>query len=154
MDYRINKFGKLHRAVAEGKVVPKTTKQKIAAVILLDQLSRDIYDGKAEAFAFDDRALALAKELIENKQLSEEPEERQWFALFPLLNSESILDKFTLLGYSHRRLESTKNPIWTRSIRGTEVYLKVLERFNRYPKRNKVLGRPSTSEELDYLQNK
>ena len=113
----------------------------LAAVILFDQMPRNMFRGSAEQFATDHIALAIAKEAVRlgyDDQLS--PHER-CFLYMPFEHSESLADQnrslqlFTaldddyLLGYAKKHHD-------------------IIERFGRFPHRNKMLGRAPRPEEL------
>jgi uncharacterized protein (DUF924 family) len=63
------KFGALLKQAEDGELDSKlnTLKNRIAMVILLDQLSRNIYRGKPTAFQNDARCLEIAKQTVEEK---------------------------------------------------------------------------------------
>src|SRR6476661_7302616 len=66
-------------------------RSRLALIIVLDQFSRTIYRGTAQAFAQDPKALALALEGIENGHYAalETPWEKNFFFL-PLGHSEGL----------------------------------------------------------------
>jgi len=116
----------------------------LAAIILLDQFSRNIFRGQARAFEADPLALSLTYEAIEKGWDTVLPPEQAVFLLMPLMHAENSdaqalsVQKFGALG-----LET--NAAYARDHRD------VFERFGRFPGRNDALGRGSTEEELDYL---
>src|SRR5262249_47192921 len=76
----------------------------LAAVILLDQFSRNIHRGSAEAFAADPLALALARDAIARGGDIALPEARRMFLSLPLEHAEDAamqalsVEKFAALG--------------------------------------------------------
>lgn len=64
---------------------------KLATIILCDQLSRNIYRGRAEAFSFDHISLRLSKDLINNNQSKflEYALFEKLFIVLPLMHSEN-----------------------------------------------------------------
>lgn len=97
-----------------------------------------------QAFACDALALCLAQGALSkgcDKQLSKE---EQLFLFMPYMHSESPLihleavKLFTQLG-----IESALDFEYQ--------HKKIIDRFGRYPHRNKILGRISTPEETDFL---
>ncbi|WP_375287607.1 DUF924 family protein [Sphingomonas sp.] len=140
------RFGALRDAVlANGAAGWRDTPEGLlAAVILLDQFSRNIHRGSAEAFAADPLALELTHAAIDRGwEHGYSPEQRE-FLLLPLMHAEDpeaqelCVAKFETLGdpealaYAHDHRE-------------------VLLRFGRFPSRNAALGRTSTPEEEAYL---
>ena len=67
---------------------------KLATIILCDQLSRNIYRGRAEAFSFDHISLRLAKNLINNNRtlFKQYALFEKLFIVLPLMHSENIED--------------------------------------------------------------
>lgn len=116
----------------------------LAAIILLDQFSRNIHRGTAEAFAADPLALQLALEAIGKGWDADMDKDRRQFLYLPLEHAEDpamqklsvekfgSLDDAYLLGFA-------------------EKHAAVVARFGRYPSRNAALGRESTPEELAFL---
>lgn len=117
----------------------------LAAVILLDQFSRNIHRGTAQAFAADELALALTLEAIDKGWDRDLPPERATFLYMPLMHAENAeaqrlcLAKFTALGRAE-------------NLRFAMEHAVVIEQFGRFPSRNGALGRQSTFEEQAYLK--
>jgi uncharacterized protein (DUF924 family) len=127
---------------------------RLAAIIALDQFSRNIYRDTPTAFASDQLALNWCLSGIDaglDKQLR--PIERVFFYL-PMEHAEN-------LGMQHRCLWQFQQLIeivpeaHKETFSGFTDYAKqhadVIERFGRFPHRNPILGRESTPEELEYL---
>lgn len=120
----------------------------LALCIVLDQFPRNMFRGEAQAYASDKRALLIAKQAIHKGfDIILTPLKRR-FLYLPFEHSENLSDQRR----SVQLFESMKNddPI------GYEHALKhaaVIERFGRFPGRNKALGRESSPEEIEYLQN-
>lgn len=117
----------------------------LAAVILLDQFSRNIHRGTPEAFAADPLALALTLEAIGKGWDHDMAPERATFLYMPLMHAENAeaqrmcLEKFTALGRPE-------------NLRFAMEHAVVIEQFGRFPSRNEALGRQSTPEEREYLK--
>jgi uncharacterized protein (DUF924 family) len=117
----------------------------LAAIILLDQFSRNIHRGSAEAFAADPLALSLTMEGIGKGWDAEMAPERAVFLYMPLMHAENpeaqrlCLEKFTALGRAE-------------NIRFAMDHAVVIEQFGRFPSRNAALGRDSTADERAYLE--
>ena len=113
----------------------------LAAVILFDQFPRNMFRGHADAYATDTNALAIAKGAVErrfDKQLS--PDERK-FLYMPFMHSEKLGDQnravllFTKLGDAHQ-------------LGYARHHREIIEKFGRFPHRNRILGRVSRPEEI------
>ncbi len=130
----------------------------LSLVILYDQVPRNSFRGTKEAYAYDDKALALARELV--------PESTQFhlleqlFLFLPFQHSESLEDQEISLS-AYRRLkkeaelsgsDELKN-FMTLSEDFALKHFEAIKKFGRFPHRNRILGRESTSEEIEYLKN-
>ncbi|MGH6615623.1 DUF924 family protein [Sphingomonas sp.] len=116
----------------------------LAAIILLDQFSRNIHRGTAGAFAADALALKLTKRAIILAWDDGLPVERRAFLYMPMMHSEDrAVQAKSLMWFE--RLGDEENLTYARE------HEAVIARFGRFPSRNAALGRESTPEELDYL---
>ena len=128
--------------------------ERLAAIIALDQFSRNVFRDTPDAFANDALAVKLCKQGLaveEDKDLSEV--ERQFFYL-PLEHSEATDDQALSIAM-YEKLASDARPDFAGGMKGALDYAKkhkdVIDRFGRYPHRNAILGRSSTPEEDAYL---
>ncbi len=116
----------------------------LAAIIALDQFSRNIHRGTAEAFAADGLALELTLEALDKGWDAGMTAEQKRFLYMPLMHAEDpamqdlCIDKFEALG---DRL----------SLDFAHQHAGVIIRFGRFPSRNAALGRESTELEREYL---
>ncbi|MCH9631603.1 MAG: hypothetical protein S4CHLAM37_16270 [Chlamydiia bacterium] len=127
----------------------------MATVILLDQFSRNIYRNTPKFVAYDKKALALCKEGIHSglhKELSYI--ERAFFYL-PLEHSEDLENQIECVRLYEELYEEAPETL-KESMKNFLGYAKdhydVIDRFGRFPHRNKILGRESTEEELKLLE--
>lgn len=117
----------------------------LAAVIALDQFSRNIHRGSAQAFAADPLALSLAREAIARGWDAGMEEDRRQFLYMPFMHAEDAsvqaesVALFTVLGDAEQLSYAAGHKA-------------LIDRFGRFPHRNEALGRKSTPEELDYLK--
>lgn len=117
---------------------------RCAEIIVLDQFSRNLFRGSAQAFAQDSMALALAQVAVAaGDDLRMSPDER-YFTYMPYMHSESL----KVHDEAMRLFESLNRP---EILRYEIAHRELVERFGRYPKRNAALGRESTEEELEFL---
>jgi uncharacterized protein (DUF924 family) len=129
-------------------------KRRLALMLLLDQVPRNIYRGTAAAFAFDREALALAAEglqLVADAAL--DPIERVFFYL-PLEHAESLEAQDAAVA-AFTRLVAEAPPELRDWVAYTAAYATkhrdVIVKFGRFPHRNAMLNRVSTPEEREYL---
>lgn len=122
-----------------------TLKGILAEIIVLDQFSRNLCRDKACAFSQDKMALVLSQEAIRHPDFFDMMPEEKKFILMPFMHSESseIHDIGILLFEK-----------WTDAdtIRYEHLHKDILIRFGRYPHRNKIIGRKSTFEEIEFLK--
>ena len=129
-------------------------RERLAAIIVLDQFSRNLYRDDASAFEQDDLALLLCKDGLVLRQDKSMSEVERIFFYLPLEHSEAPEDQehsvsvFTDLLVEAREgfrslIEST--------LQYAKDHKKVIDQFGRFPHRNKALGRESTDEEKEWL---
>lgn len=113
-------------------------KGRLAEIIVLDQFSRNIYRDKKEAFEYDVIALVLSQEALKY-DLSELTTEEKAFLYLPFMHSESKeIHKIALELFSEKGMELN----YDFELQHKEI----IDKFGRYPHRNKILGRKSTEE--------
>lgn len=121
----------------------------LALVIVLDQFSRNLFRGEPRSFSQDGRALAVAKHMVEEGVDQELLPVERWFVYLPFEHSEAMADQ-------QRSLELfgslSADPDSAGAIDYAHRHYDVIRRFGRFPHRNDILGRPSTPEELAFLQ--
>jgi len=122
-----------------------TPRSLLAAVIVLDQFSRNLFRRTPRAYAADPIARRLARSAIERGFDSSLTVLERQFLYLPFEHSEDGADQqlsvelFTALG----------NDEWTRF---AIEHKRVIDRFGRFPHRNAVLGRRSTPDEVELLK--
>jgi uncharacterized protein (DUF924 family) len=117
---------------------------RLAEVIVLDQFSRNMFRDTAESFAYDSLALALAQEAVSlgaDKELS--PMQRN-FLYMPYMHSESLIVHQAAVELFGANSESNNLNFELR-------HKTIIDRFGRYPHRNKILQRESTEQETAFL---
>lgn len=143
----VERFGALLARAARGELYGwrDTPRGRLAEVIVLDQFSRNIHRNTPAAFSQDPMALALSQEAIASGVLGHlEPVERS-FLLMPFMHSESAA--------IHIEAERLFKEWALPSNHEFELRHKaIIDRFGRYPHRNAMLGRESTPEETEFLQ--
>jgi uncharacterized protein (DUF924 family) len=118
----------------------------LAAVIVLDQFSRNIFRGSAEAFATDDVALGLAEYGIETGLDQTMPPNWRMFLYMPFMHGENATTQ-------RRSVEIFGRLGIAEQLRYAEHHKGVIDRFGRFPARNTALGRDSTPGELAFLKS-
>ncbi len=122
----------------------KSSLGMLAEIIVLDQFSRNMFRDKPESFAYDSIALTLAQTAIAKGHDLELTAEQRSFMYMPFMHSESLViheeavKLFTSLGVASTLEYENKHK-------------NIIQKFGRYPHRNKILGRVSTPEEIEFL---
>lgn len=144
----MERFGPLHARALRCELVDwrETAEGRLAEIIVLDQFSRNIYRDQPEAFAADPLALALAQEAVRCRTDKSLAVNRRAFLYMPFMHSESrLIHQQAAVLFNQPGLENN----YQFELRHQEI----IERFGRYPHRNAILGRESTTEELAFLQS-
>lgn len=147
LDNKIYKrFGGIHDAATKGELDSwrATPEGSLAEIIVLDQFSRNIYRAKPAAFANDLAALVLAQEAIRKGFHFKLETFKHSFFYMPFMHSESLMVHNTAVRLFN---EPGLEDYFDYEIK----HKKIIERFGRYPHRNQILGRNSTSEEKEFL---
>lgn len=116
-----------------------------AAVLLFDQIPRNLFRGDARAWSFDPLARELTRGIVVRGWDRDLPPSARQFVYMPLMHSETIADQraslqlFATLG-QRRGFAFARN------------HHRAVARFGRFPHRNPVLGRTSTPAERRAVQ--
>ncbi len=141
------RFATVHRAASRGELHEwrATADGRLAEIIVLDQFSRNMYRGTARAFACDPIALVLAQEAVARAADRALPASQRVFVYMPYMHSESLMiHEQAVALFSQPEVQDTLD---------YELkHKRIIERFGRYPHRNAILGRASTSEEVEFLK--
>jgi uncharacterized protein (DUF924 family) len=145
------RYESLWRGARDGKLSgwESTAEGALALLIVLDQFPRNMFRGKADAFATDAQARGVGDRAIANGfDLKIAPPLRQFFYL-PFEHSENMADQDRSLALFAERMGKDH---YTYPYAGE--HRAEIERFGRFPSRNAQLGRMSTPEEAEFLRRK
>jgi len=127
---------------------------RLALVLLLDQLPRNLYRRQARAFAGDARAQAQVLAALAAGEDALLPTIGRVFLYLPLTHAEAL----PLQQECVRRIEglcaSAPPELLAElenNLRFARLHHDIVQRFGRFPHRNAVLGRESSAEELAFL---
>ena len=118
----------------------------LALAIVLDQFPLNMFRGSAKSFSSEQKAIAVAKHaiglgydrLIERAKVA--------FLYLPLMHSENLADQDLCVQlFASAGLEN--------NLRFAQHHREIVRRFGRFPHRNAILDRPSSAEELGYLNS-
>lgn len=140
----------------------------MAQIICCDQLSRNLFRGTPEAFAYDDTAVTLSHTLGEQFLSTATTKENSRnsipgsstiyppyvsFMVTSLMHSEQLSDHDMAVRLLDASIEKWPHLeeyfTWVRSFE--DDHLAIIQQFGRYPHRNKAKGRMSTEAERQWL---
>ena len=140
------KFLKTYWAVVRGETADwrKTPPGRLAEIIVLDQFSRNMFRGTPEMYRYDPLALALAQEAIAVHADKKLTKDQRMFVYLPFEHSESKkIQKDSLRLFKQ---------IWGKDMLKYAIdHKNIVDRFGRFPHRNKILGRKSTPAEKKFM---
>lgn len=145
-----SRFGALIEALLGGARFGETPAERLAAIVVLDQFTRNVFRDTPRAFAGDAAALDLSRQLCDGGEDLALPLWPRAFVYLPFEHAEDLVmqdravaafealaaeqpEAGSMLDYAHRHRE-------------------VIRRFGRFPHRNDILGRESSAEELAFLE--
>ena len=154
----------------------KNPKSHLALIILLDQFTRNIYRGSAQAFSCDEQVRVICHQGLQqgfDRQLS--VSERVFYYL-PLEHSELIADQQLCVRLLKKLADKVEKRYASRSeyrcidedvdeyshqyqkmfasyIEYAVLHHDIIAEYGRFPHRNRLLGWQSTEAELAYLKN-
>ncbi|MGE6102197.1 DUF924 family protein [Aeromonas veronii] len=151
-------FGAQAEAAANGELADWADLHhgRLALILLLDQLPRNIHRGTPAAFAQDPLARDLClKGLSIGADKSLSPLERVFFYL-PLEHAESREQQVRSVSLFEALAAEQAGTPSQATFAGFADFARrhqvIIERFGRFPHRNDILGRTSTPEEAAFLQ--
>ena len=155
MDERAQRFVPLIRAAGSGELTGDEWEGRdglVAQLVLLDQLSRNAFRGTEEAFAYDGNAQRVACRLAEQPGAADLPAPAALFVATALMHSESIALHDACRRFLEEHVAKSASPLLRDQLeRDLPAHTAVLDRFGRYPHRNRLKRRASTEEEERWL---
>ncbi len=127
----------------------------LALIILVDQFSRNIYRGDPRCFSRDHLARRWCRMLIDSDMDQDLRPIERVFAYLPLEHSEDMGDQdkclalFTVL---FEQLPDNHRKTFKSYVDFAHAHRNIIVRFGRYPHRNSILGRQSTAQEREFLE--
>jgi uncharacterized protein (DUF924 family) len=113
----------------------------LAAVILFDQLPRNMFRGHADQFMTDELALAVAKGAVERGYDDRLTKDEKSFLYMPFQHSEVLADQRRAVA-----LFTALDDDWLLGF--AKKHHDLIERFGRFPHRNAMLGRAARPAEI------
>lgn len=141
-----DRFLVTHEAAAQGRLSDweNNAEDALALLILLDQFPRNMFRGSARTFATDPLARDIAARAIDRGFDRAVPDNMRNFFYLPFQHSETLADQERGLAL-YRAWGDADNIKWA------DIHADIIRKFGRFPHRNEVLGRQTTTEEQAFL---
>lgn len=142
-----DRFRELHFAAARRELDDWVDhpENALALMILLDQFPRNCFRGTAHMFATDPLARHFADKAFATGVVEGVAKELQIFFVLPFEHSEDLADQ--------QRSVELSAPYGEEFVNYAVIHRDIIERFGRFPHRNKCLGRKTTAEEKAFLES-
>jgi uncharacterized protein (DUF924 family) len=146
------RFGALIDRALRGELAhwAATPHGALAQIVVLDQFTRNALRGGARAFAGDALALAAARALVASGGHRTLTGVQRQFVYLPYEHAEDLAaqrEALRLFGELER-----DEPVVGDLVSWAQRHLDIIARFGRFPHRNAALGRASSAEEIEFLQ--
>ncbi len=125
-------------------------KSSLALIILLDQFSRNLFRNNPKSYSQDTKARLLVIEGVDRQYLEDLDMPERLFYLLPLIHSEEMQDHIFVQQLGEVFLKD--HPNYEVIKKSWDDHTQVIKRFGRYPHRNNILQRQSTTEEIKFLE--
>jgi uncharacterized protein (DUF924 family) len=151
------RFGALVERAAGGELASWADgpRRRLSLILLLDQFPRNMFRGSGRAFAGDAQALALTLTGMQSAADGALDVLERLFFYMPLQHAESR-DAQDESVAAYRRLLGEAPPelhgLCEQALRSAEEHRAIIERFGRFPHRNRALGRESSEAEQQWLR--
>jgi uncharacterized protein (DUF924 family) len=126
----------------------------LALLILLDQMTRNIFRGDPRSFAGDARALIVAGKAVASGLERDFPFSARRFFYLPYEHSEDPADQersLVLFTELAAKVPAEERDDAGEQLQAAQRHHEIIRLFGRFPHRNAVLGRISTPEEISFL---
>ena len=128
---------------------------RLAHIILVDQMSRNMHRGSPLMFAQDDLGQELALLCAISSERYDGYHERM-FQYMPLMHAENVAlqrlcTHLFAIEMSTAQSEETKKAA-SQNHEFAVRHQQIIERFGHFPHRNEILNRQSTDEEIEFLK--
>lgn len=126
---------------------------RLAMVIALDQLPRNLFRGTPRAFAHDSYTAALSLAAAMTRQDLELTPIQRAFLYMPLQHFEDLQGQQCGVAlYEKLASDTAEWPVFRDAfLPFAQLHRDIVARFGRFPHRNRVLGRENTAAESEYL---
>lgn len=133
----------------------ETSRGALAAVIVLDQFSRNMYRDQAAMYAGDSLAVAFATAAIKKGFDRTLPTDARVFFYMPFMHAEDVELQDRCVSLFASMLDEVDEAAKGRvesNVKFAKQHRDIVAKWGRFPHRNEILGRDSTAEEIEFLQ--
>jgi uncharacterized protein (DUF924 family) len=121
----------------------------LARILLLDQFTRNAFRDTPRAFAGDARALATARAMVDSGRDRMLGAVERGFVYLPFEHAEDMaMQERAVALFNVLAAEPGLGDIADYAVRHRDI----IAHFGRFPHRNRILGRVSTPEEIEFLK--
>lgn len=137
----------------------QSARGRLALILMFDQFSRNMFRNTPQAFETDALALELTQRSSKDGKDKELMCIERVFLYMPLMHAEDLRTQnegvrlFESLVNESETLSPLNTPYFEYNLKFSRQHRDIIARFGRFPHRNAVLNRPSTSEEESFLEN-
>jgi len=151
------RFGELLERAARGELASWADgpRRRLSLIILLDQFPRSVFRGSPRAFAHDSQALALTLSGMQSAADAALTVVERIFFYMPLQHAERPEVQEESVAAFRRLLSEAPESLrghFASALRSAENHHEIIERFGRFPYRNRTLGRECSPAELEWLR--
>lgn len=122
----------------------------LAYILVLDQFTRNTFRDSARAFAGDGLALAAADDMLARGWDKTLPPVQRWFTYMPFEHAESVAEQERSVALFSALAAEVEG--YGDVLDYAQRHRDIVMRFGRFPHRNRLLGRASTAEEIEFLK--
>lgn len=128
---------------------------RLAHIILVDQMSRNMHRGSPLMFSQDDLGQELALLSAISGERFDGYHERM-FQYMPLMHAENVALQRLCAHLFAVEMSTAQSETLKKAASGNHEFAvrhqEIIERFGRFPHRNEILSRQSTAEEIEFLK--
>jgi uncharacterized protein (DUF924 family) len=151
------RFGKLVDQAKAGKLDAwaSSARGRLALILLLDQFNRNIHRDSPEAYTGDEKALALCFDGLDDGLDRHLSIQERCFFYMPAMHAEDVDAQLASVEVFQELVGESppeERDLAESFLKHAEQHRDVVERFERFPHRNAILGRSSSAEESIFLQ--
>ena len=141
----------------EYKAWEGSARGQLSLILLYDQFSRNMYRNTPQMYESDPLASRLSLRSINEKKDVELQLIERMFLYMPLMHAEDLTIQelssqcFESLVTQSEEVNSRNTPYYEYSFAYARKHQEIIQRFGRFPHRNSLLSRETTSEEREFL---